>query len=41
VFVIAPAGQRLTLDPGPLRDEPDRFFVLEAGRIKAGLAKVA
>jgi uncharacterized protein (DUF58 family) len=41
VFVIAPAGQRPTLDPGPLRDEPDRFLVLEAGRIEAGLAKVA
>jgi hypothetical protein len=28
------------LDPGPLSDEPDRFAVLEVGRIEAGLAKL-
>jgi uncharacterized protein (DUF58 family) len=37
VLVIAPAGQT-ELDAGPLRDEPDRFRVLESGRIEQGLA---
>ena len=37
VLVIAPAG-RTELDAGPLRDEPDRFRVLESGRIEQGLA---
>ena len=37
VLVIVPAGQT-ELDAGPLRDEPDRFQVLESGRIDQGLA---
>ena len=40
VLVIVPAGQRQPLDPGPLRNEPERFFTLEVGRIEAGLAKL-
>jgi len=39
VLVIAPAG-RTELDAGPLRDEPDRFQVLESGRIEQGLAEL-
>ena len=39
-LVIVPPDQRQPLDPGPLSDEPDRFAVLEAGRIEAGLAKL-
>ena len=40
VLVIVPPGQGQTLEPGPLSDEPDRFLVLEAGQIEAGLAKL-
>jgi uncharacterized protein (DUF58 family) len=40
VLLIVPPGQSPAPDPGPMRDEPDRFFVLEAGRIEAGLAKL-
>ncbi|MCX6923813.1 MAG: DUF58 domain-containing protein, partial [Verrucomicrobia bacterium] len=38
VLVIVPPGERQTLEAGPLNDEPDRFFVLEAGQIELGLA---
>jgi hypothetical protein len=40
VLVIVPTGQRQTLDPGPIRDEPDQFHALEVGKIEAGLAKL-
>jgi uncharacterized protein (DUF58 family) len=40
VLVIVPPGERQLLEPGPLRDEPDRFSVLEAGQIEPGLAKL-
>ena len=40
VLVIVPAGQKATLDPGPMRAEPERFIVLEAGRIQEGLERV-
>ena len=40
VFVIVPPGGSPALDPGPLRDEPDRFSVLEAGQVEAGLAQL-
>jgi len=40
VLVIVPPGESRKLDPGPLSDEPDRFFVLEAGQIETGLAKL-
>ena len=40
VLLIVPAGQGQALDPGPLRDDPYRFLVLEAGRIETGLAKL-
>ncbi|MGO8932057.1 MAG: DUF58 domain-containing protein [Limisphaerales bacterium] len=40
VFVIVPPGQRQLLEPGPLRDEPDRFSVLEIGQVEAGLAQL-
>jgi len=40
VLVIVPPGEGQKLDSGPLSDEPDRFFVLEAGQIEAGLAKL-
>jgi len=37
VFVVVPPGQK-ALDPGPMRDAPQQFRVLEAGRIPEGLA---
>ena len=40
VLVIVAAGQSEILDPGPMRDEPDRFQVLEVGQIEPGLAKL-
>ena len=39
-LIIVPPGQGPKLEPGPLSDEPDRFLVLEAGQIEAGLAKL-
>jgi hypothetical protein len=41
VFVIVPPGRGQTLEPGPMRDEPDRFSVLEVGQIVSGLARAA
>jgi hypothetical protein len=40
VFVIVQPGLSQLLDPGPLRDEPDRFSMLEAGQVEAGLAQL-
>jgi uncharacterized protein (DUF58 family) len=40
VFVVVPPGQGNTLEPGPMRDNPERFHVLEVGRIAQGLAKI-
>jgi uncharacterized protein (DUF58 family) len=40
VLVVAPPGRAGTFDPGPLRDQPACFHVLEAGRVEAGLAEL-
>jgi len=40
VLVVVEPGQEVTLDPGPMREEPERFHVLEAGRIEQGLAEL-
>ena len=40
VLVIVEAGTSVSLDPGPLRDQPATFHVLEAGNIEQGLAKL-
>jgi len=40
VLVIVPAGQRDTLEAGPMRDQPGQFHVLEVGQVEAGLAKL-
>jgi hypothetical protein len=40
VLVITEAGASPRLDPGPLRDQPEAFHVLEAGAIAEGLAKL-
>jgi len=39
VLIVAELEQT-TLDPGPMRDEPERFRVLNLGKIKEGLAQL-
>jgi len=41
VLIIAGHSQTALLDPGPMRDEPDRFKILKIGQIKEGLARLA
>lgn len=38
VLVVQPAGAAHDLDPGPMRDEPDRFRVLPVGKVEQALA---
>ena len=38
VLVVTSPGDTAPLDPGPMRDEPDKLTKLEAGRIADGLA---
>ena len=40
ILVIVPPGETRKPELGPLNDEPDRFLVLEAGKIESGLAKL-
>ena len=40
VLVIVPPGQSKELDAGPMRDEPDKFHVLEVGQIESELRKL-
>ena len=40
VLVVVEAGANRSLAPGPLRDEPEKFHVLEAGKIEDDLAKI-
>ncbi len=40
VLVIVPSGRGQPLDPGPLRDEPDHFHVLQTGQVELGLARL-
>ena len=40
VLVVTPPGQGKLLEPGPMRDAPDRLQALEVGRIEQGLAKL-
>jgi uncharacterized protein (DUF58 family) len=39
-LVIVEAGMNTSLDPGPLRDNPGSFHVLEVGKIEQGLEKL-
>jgi uncharacterized protein (DUF58 family) len=38
VLVVVPPGATHTLDPGPMAEQPERFHVLAADKIEAGLA---
>ena len=40
VLIIVGQAQKPPLDPGPMRDEPERFRILELGQIKEGLARL-
>ena len=40
VLVIRPPGQTTPLEPGPMRDEPERLLALEIGRIEEQLARL-
>jgi uncharacterized protein (DUF58 family) len=40
VLVVVEAGTKPALDPGPLRDHPQCFHVLEVGRIEQGLGRL-
>jgi uncharacterized protein (DUF58 family) len=40
VLVVAEAKSNTRLEPGPMRDEPEKFHVLEAGRIEEGLGRL-
>jgi hypothetical protein len=40
VLIITGGPQTPPLDPGPMRDEPDRFKILKIGQIKEGLARL-
>jgi uncharacterized protein (DUF58 family) len=40
VVVVVEPGESQPLEPGPLRDEPERFSVLEIGQVETGLAKL-
>jgi uncharacterized protein (DUF58 family) len=40
VFVIVEPGEKISLEPGPMRDEPHNFRVLEAGKMEESLAKL-
>jgi Protein of unknown function DUF58 len=40
VVVVVPSGDKPKLDPGPMRDEPSRFHIVEAGNLEVGLAKL-
>jgi hypothetical protein len=39
-LVIVEPGRKPALDPGPLRDQPHNFHVLEIGQIEQGLARL-
>ncbi|MFO1488318.1 MAG: DUF58 domain-containing protein [Verrucomicrobiota bacterium] len=40
VIVMAEADSEAVLAPGPMMDEPERFHVLEVGRVEEGLARL-
>lgn len=40
VLVIRPEGKNLPLEPGPMRDEPERLISLETGRVEEQLARL-
>jgi len=39
-IVIVEPGKAQNLDPGPMKDHPDRFHILEIGNIEEGIRKI-
>lgn len=39
VCVVIGSGQTVALDPGPMKNEPQHFHVLQAGKIQEGLSR--
>lgn len=40
VFLLVEPGRAAEVDPGPMRNHPDAFHVLEVGKVEAGLAQL-
>ena len=40
IFVVTAPGGSAAIDPGPMQDRPERFHVLDAGRIQQGLDRL-
>lgn len=40
VLIVVAPGEVTSIDPGPMRDHPQQFHVLQSGRIEQGLAKL-
>jgi len=40
VLIVVESGQKSEIDPGPMRDDPDNFKVLAAGKVPEELAKL-
>ena len=40
VLVIQPSGKTKPLDPGPMRDDPERLVALEVGKVEEQLARM-
>lgn len=40
VLVVQPAGKAKPLDPGPMRDEPEKLVALEVGKVEEQLARL-
>jgi uncharacterized protein (DUF58 family) len=41
VLVVVEAGRARTFSPGPMREEPERFHVLEVGQVEQGLTRLS
>jgi len=41
ILIVALPGDNDRITPGPMRDDPERFHVLELGRIEAGLGRLS
>jgi hypothetical protein len=40
VTVLVEPGGKMSLDPGPMRNQPDKFHVLQLGKVEQGLARL-
>jgi hypothetical protein len=40
VVLVVPAGTREDIEPGPMREDPENFYVFETGNIESGFARM-